>query len=79
MAKAKKDETEAIDNVDETEVIVDRIESAETSNDELNVYKAIARQHIKYEGKPIKAGEVFEIKESDLDELRQYAELEEGE
>lgn len=39
-------------------------------------FKAIARQFIKYDGEFIKSEEEFQVKESDVDELKVYAEIE---
>ncbi|NFC27834.1 hypothetical protein EXM98_04075 [Clostridium botulinum] len=47
--------------------------------EEKKVFKAKAKQCIKYGGKHIKVNEDFEVKECDLEELRKYAEIEEGE
>ncbi|KOR24193.1 hypothetical protein [Clostridium sp. L74] len=49
------------------------------SVDEKKVFKAKAKQYIKYGGKHIKINEEFEVKECDLGELKKYAEIEEGE
>lgn len=38
-------------------------------------YKAVARQFIKYGGKFIKAEEEFQVKESDVKELKVYADI----
>ena len=42
-------------------------------------FKAKAKRYIKYLGKHIKKDEEFEVKEGDIEELRNYAEIEEGE
>lgn len=67
MAKAKTENLEAIENVQDENV------------EEKKVFKAIAKQCIKYCGKHIKIDEEFEVEECDLKELRKYAEIEEGE
>lgn len=66
MAKNKGENLEATDN-------------GENVNGENKTFKAIARQHIKYGGKHIKVDEEFEVKEDDVEELRKYAYIEEGE
>ncbi len=38
-------------------------------------YLAIANQHIKYDGEYIKQGEEFEVKVSDVEELKQFAKI----
>ncbi|NFA43709.1 hypothetical protein EXM65_14355 [Clostridium botulinum] len=39
-------------------------------------YKAIAKQYIKYDGEHIKQGEEFEVKVNDVEELKQFADIE---
>ncbi|QDY32673.1 hypothetical protein [Clostridium sporogenes] len=63
MAKSKE---ESIDVMEDEKV-------------EEKTFKAKAKQYIKYRGKHIKIDEEFEFKECDLEELRKYAEIEEGE
>ncbi|HDK7138935.1 hypothetical protein FDB72_10400 [Clostridium botulinum] len=46
---------------------------------EEKIFKAKAKQYIKYAGTHIKIDEEFQVKECDLEELRKYAEIEEGE
>ncbi|MET7041027.1 hypothetical protein WBZ18_03390 [Clostridium botulinum] len=46
---------------------------------EQKTFKAKANQYIKYDGKHMKIDEEFQVKECDLEELRKYAEIEEGE
>ncbi|EQB3099734.1 DUF7210 family protein [Clostridium botulinum] len=67
MAKAKTENLEATENVKDENM------------EEEKVFKAKAMQCIKYAGKHIKVDEEFEVKECDLEELRKYAEIEEGE
>ncbi|MFL0197279.1 hypothetical protein ACJDU8_17190 [Clostridium sp. WILCCON 0269] len=40
------------------------------------MFKAKARQFIKYGGEHLKEGEEFEVKESDVTELSKYADIE---
>lgn len=40
-------------------------------------YKGIAKKFIKYDGKFLNAGEKFDIEEKDVEELKQYADIEE--
>ncbi|ACQ54463.1 hypothetical protein HYH82_06720 [Clostridium botulinum] len=66
-----------------TKVKTENVEATESIQDEnveeKKVFKAKAKQYIKYGGKHIKVDEDFEVKECDLEELRKYAEIEEGE
>lgn len=39
-------------------------------------FNAVARQFIKYGGEYLKAGGKFQVKESDVEELSKYAEIE---
>lgn len=39
-------------------------------------FNAVAKQFIKYNGEHLKAGDKFEVKESDIKELSKYAEIE---
>ncbi|BCZ46944.1 hypothetical protein psyc5s11_30110 [Clostridium gelidum] len=43
---------------------------------EEKTFKATAKQFIKYGGEHLKAGDKFQVKESDVKELNQYAEIE---
>lgn len=52
-------------------------ESIEVQN--VKQYKGIAKQCIKYAGEFIKAGCEFNVAEKDVEELKQYAEIEEVE
>lgn len=45
--------------------------------EERKQYKGIAKRHIKYDGKYIVIGEKFDIAEKDVEELKQYADVEE--
>lgn len=67
MAKGKTENLEATENIKDENV------------EEKKVFKARAKQCIKYAGQHIKINEEFEVKECDLEELRKYAEIEEGE
>ncbi|APQ75525.1 hypothetical protein [Clostridium botulinum] len=57
----------------------ENIDIMEDEKVEEKTFKAKAKQYIKYGGKHIKIDEEFEVKECDLEELRKYAEIEEGE
>lgn len=50
-----------------------------TEVEETKQYKGTAKRHIKYDGKYIVIGEKFDIAEKDVEELRQYAYIEEVE
>ncbi|MBU5227848.1 hypothetical protein KQI36_14530 [Clostridium senegalense] len=63
MAKGKTENLEATENIQDENV-------------EEKVFKARAKQCIKYSGKHIKIDEEFDVKECDLEELRKYAEIE---
>lgn len=39
-------------------------------------FNAVAKQFIKYDGQHLKAGAKFQVKESDVEELSKYAEIE---
>lgn len=39
-------------------------------------YNAVAKQFIKYGGEHLKAGDKFKVKESDVEELSSFAEIE---
>jgi len=39
-------------------------------------FNAVAKQFIKYDGEHLKAGDKFQVKESDVEELSKYAEIE---
>ncbi len=39
-------------------------------------FNAVAKQFIKYDGEHLKAGDKFQVKESDVEELKVYAEIE---
>lgn len=39
-------------------------------------FNAVAKQFIKYNGEHLKAGDKFQIKESDVEELSKHAEIE---
>lgn len=39
-------------------------------------FNAVAKQFIKYGGKHLKTGDKFQVKESDVEELSKYAEIE---
>lgn len=67
MAKGKTENLEATEDVKDEKI------------EEKKVFKARAKQCIKYSGKHIKIDEEFEVKECNLEELRKYAEIEEGE
>ncbi|CAL83892.1 hypothetical protein FDF29_06515 [Clostridium botulinum] len=76
MAKSKeepKKETTEITDLEATE------NGQDENVEEKKVFKAKAKQYIKYGGKHIKVDEDFEVKECDLEELRKYAEIEEDE
>ncbi|MDS1004937.1 hypothetical protein P9J83_15745 [Clostridium sporogenes] len=47
----------------------------DTNNTE-KTFNAVAKQFIKYGGEHLKAGDKFQIKESDIKELSMYAEIE---
>lgn len=42
-------------------------------------FKAVARQQIKYGGEYIQKGQEFKVNEKDVEELKQYADIEESE
>lgn len=54
----------------------------QSKNDNVEVknvtqYKGIAKKFIKYDGKFLNVGEKFDIEEKDIEELKQYADIEE--
>lgn len=49
----------------------------ETTKEQMKVYKGVAKQSIKYAGKFLNKGDKFIIAEKDIEELGQYADVEE--
>lgn len=47
----------------------------EIEKNEEKTFDAIARRFIKYGGEYIEDGEKFQVKESDIEELKQYADI----
>lgn len=46
------------------------------TNTSEKTFNAVAKQFIKYDGEHLKAGDKFLVKESDVEELSKYAEIE---